>query len=772
MASKGPAGMQKSGDDPDPTPYLFVSLEQKRIDQTKPYDAKKACWVPDEAEGFLQGEIQGTKGDIVTVKLPGGETKDFKKDLVGQVNPPKYEKAEDMSNLTYLNDASVLYNLKQRYYHKLIYTYSGLFCVAINPYKRFPVYTLRCAKLYRGKRRNEVPPHIFAISDGAYVNMLTNKENQSMLITGESGAGKTENTKKVIAYFATVGASTKKDEASEKKGSLEDQVVQTNPVLEAFGNAKTVRNDNSSRFGKFIRIHFGPSGKLAGADIETYLLEKARVISQQTLERSYHIFYQMMSGAVKGVKEYCLLSNNINDYNFVAQGKTSIAGVDDGEEMIITDQAFDILGFTKQEKEDIYKITAAVMHMGTMKFKQRGREEQAEADGTEEGGKVGVLLGIDGDDLYKNMCKPRIKVGTEFVTQGKNVNQVSYSLGAMSKGMFDRLFKFLVKKCNETLDTKQKRQHFIGVLDIAGFEIFDFNGFEQLCINFTNEKLQQFFNHHMFVLEQEEYKREGINWVFIDFGMDLLACIELIEKPMGILSILEEESMFPKATDKTFEDKLITNHLGKSPNFRKPAVPKPGQQAGHFAIAHYAGCVSYNITGWLEKNKDPLNDTVVDQYKKGTNKLLCEIFADHPGQSGAPGGDAGGKGGRGKKGGGFATVSSSYKEQLNNLMTTLKSTQPHFVRCIIPNELKQPGVIDSHLVMHQLTCNGVLEGIRICRKGFPNRMNYPDFKLRYKILNPAAVDRESDILKAAGLVLESTGLDPDMYRLGHTKACS
>ncbi|XP_014245702.1 myosin heavy chain, muscle isoform X14 [Cimex lectularius] len=768
MASKGPAGMQSGGDDPDPTPYLFVSLEQKRIDQTKPYDAKKACWVPDEGEGFVQGEIKGTKGDIVTVSLPNGETKDFKKDLVGQVNPPKYEKCEDMSNLTYLNDASVLYNLKQRYYHKLIYTYSGLFCVAINPYKRFPVYTLRCAKLYRGKRRNEVPPHIFAISDGAYVNMLTNKENQSMLITGESGAGKTENTKKVIAYFATVGASGKKDEAAEKKGTLEDQVVQTNPVLEAFGNAKTVRNDNSSRFGKFIRIHFGPSGKLAGADIETYLLEKARVISQQTLERSYHIFYQIMSGAVKGLKAMCLLSNNVNDYYFVSQGKTTINGVDDGEELLITDQAFDVLGFTQEEKDNIYKITAAVMHMGCMKFKQRGREEQAEPDGTEEGDRVGRLLGIEGADLYKNFVKPRIKVGNEFVTQGRNVNQVTYSLGAMSKGMFDRLFKFLVKKCNETLDTKQKRQHFIGVLDIAGFEIFDFNGFEQLCINFTNEKLQQFFNHHMFVLEQEEYTREGIEWAFIDFGMDLAACIELIEKPMGILSILEEESMFPKATDKTFEDKLNTNHLGKSPNFQKPKPPKPGCQAAHFAIGHYAGVVSYNITGWLEKNKDPLNDTVVDQYKKGTNKLLCEIFADHPGQSG--GADpSGGKGGRGKKGGGFATVSSSYKEQLNNLMTTLKSTQPHFVRCIIPNELKQPGVIDSHLVMHQLTCNGVLEGIRICRKGFPNRMVYPDFKLRYKILNPAAVEKEPDQKKAAGHVLESTGLDPDMYRLGHTK---
>ncbi|XP_050457061.1 myosin heavy chain, muscle isoform X1 [Cataglyphis hispanica] len=766
-----PAPKAQEGEDPDPTPYLFVSLEQKRIDQTKPYDAKKACWVPDEKEGYVLGEIKATKGDIVSVGLPGGETKDFKKDQLQQVNPPKYEKCEDMSNLTYLNDASVLHNLKQRYYAKLIYTYSGLFCVAINPYKRFPVYTQRCAKLYRGKRRNEVPPHIFAISDGAYVNMLTNSENQSMLITGESGAGKTENTKKVIAYFATVGASTKKEkeETDKKKGSLEDQVVQTNPVLEAFGNAKTVRNDNSSRFGKFIRIHFGPSGKLAGADIETYLLEKARVISQQSLERSYHIFYQMMSGSVKGLKEMCLLSDNIHDYYFVSQGKTTIPNVDDGEECQLTDQAFDVLGFTQEEKDNIYKITAAVMHMGGMKFKQRGREEQAEADGTEEGERVAKLLGCDCADLYKNLLKPRIKVGNEFVTQGRNKDQVAYSVGAMSKAMFDRLFKWLVKKCNETLDTKQKRQHFIGVLDIAGFEIFDYNGFEQLCINFTNEKLQQFFNHHMFVLEQEEYKKEGIDWVFIDFGMDLLACIELIEKPMGILSILEEESMFPKATDKTFEEKLNNNHLGKSPNFLKPKPPKPGQQPAHFAIGHYAGNVPYNITGWLEKNKDPLNDTVVDQFKKSNNKLLVEIFADHPGQSGDAGGGGGGKGGRGKKGGGFSTVSSSYREQLNNLMTTLRATQPHFVRCIIPNEMKQPGVIDSHLVMHQLTCNGVLEGIRICRKGFPNRMVYPDFKLRYKILAPAAVDKAKDPKSAASAILESTGLDADLYRLGHTK---
>ncbi|GFS94674.1 myosin heavy chain, muscle [Nephila pilipes] len=798
-----------TSEDPDPTEFLFVSLEQKRKDQTKPYDGKKMVWVPDEKDGFVLGNIVSTKGDLCTVDVKGDE-RQAKKDQLQQVNPPKYEKTEDMSNLTYLNDPSVLYNLKERYYAKLIYTYSGLFCVAINPYKRFPIYTNRVVQMYKGKRRGEMPPHIFSVSDGAYNDMLQNRENQSMLITGESGAGKTENTKKVIAYFANVGAVSsksakeKKDKEVSKKGNLEDQVIQTNPVLEAFGNAKTVRNDNSSRFGKFIRIHFGPMGKLAGADIETYLLEKARVISQQPLERSYHIFYQIMSGKIKKLKEKVLLSNNIRDYHFVSQGKTDIPGVDDGEDMLVTDNGFDVLGFTEDEKLNIYKITASVMHLGELKFKQRPREEQAEADGTEAGEKVAHLLGLNAADLYKNLLKPKIRVGNELVTQGRNKEQVVYSVGALSKAMYDRLFKWLVKRVNETLDTKQKRQHFIGVLDIAGFEIFDFNSFEQLCINFTNEKLQQFFNHHMFVLEQEEYKREGIEWTFIDFGLDLQACIDLIEKPMGVLSILEEESMFPKASDKTFEEKLKTNHLGKSPNFVKPKPPKPGQQESQFAIVHYAGTVPYNLNGWLEKNKDPLNDTVVDQFKHASNKLLNDIFEDHSGL----GADDPKKGGGRKKGSGFQTVSALYREQLNKLMTTLRQTQPHFVRCIIPNETKSPGVIDSHLVMHQLTCNGVLEGIRICRKGFPNRMVYPDFKHRYTILAPnsfpqgfvdakkvtecilSAIQLEAndyryailapnavpkgfvDAKNATEKILDAIALDTSVYRYGNTKACN
>ncbi|KAK4317165.1 hypothetical protein Pmani_011728 [Petrolisthes manimaculis] len=762
-----PGHVKKStGPDPDPTEYLYVSVEMKEQDQAKPYDSKKSCWVSDPKDGYIEGEIQGTKGDLTTVTARG-ETKDWKKDQVHQVNPPKYEKCEDMSNLTYLNDPSVLYNLKARYVNKLIYTYSGLFCIAVNPYKRYPIYTNRVVKIYQGKRRNEVPPHIFAIADGAYMDMMQVGQNQSMLITGESGAGKTENTKKVLSYFANVGATTKKKKEGEKeRPNLEDQIIQTNPVLEAFGNAKTVRNDNSSRFGKFIRIHFQPNGKLSGGDIEVYLLEKARVISQQSLERSYHIFYEIMSDQIKEIKPLCLLSDDIYDYLYVSQGKVTVPSIDDAEDMQFCHDAFDVLGFSKQEVENVYKITATVMHMGEMRFKQRGREEQAEPEGTQVGERVAKLLGVDSSDLYKNITKPKIKVGAEFVAKGMNKDQCFYSVGALAKALYERVFKFLVSKCNETLETGLKRACFIGVLDIAGFEIFDFNGFEQICINFCNEKLQQFFNHHMFVLEQEEYKKEGINWVFVDFGMDLQACIELFERKMGILSILEEESMFPKATDKSFAEKLNANHLGKTPVFIKPKPPKPGQADAHFAVVHYAGTVSYNLSGWLEKNKDPLNDTVVDQLKKATNELTVLIFADHPGQSGAA---ADTKGGRGQKSGSFKTVSSGYRDQLNNLMRTLNATHPHFIRCIVPNETKSPGVIDAGLIMHQLTCNGVLEGIRICRKGFPNRMPYLDFRHRYLIIAAQEMTAAKDDKKAAKVCFDKAGLSAELYRLGKTK---
>ncbi|NWX93972.1 MYH6 protein, partial [Nothoprocta pentlandii] len=727
-------------------PFLRKSEQERLEAQTRPFDLRADCFVPDERHEFVRGRVVSRDGATVTVQTEHGQTVTVKETDVHQQNPPKFDKIEDMAMLTFLHEPAVLYNLKERYAAWMIYTYSGLFCVTVNPYKWLPVYNSEVVAAYRGKKRSEAPPHIFSISDNAYQNMLTDRENQSILITGESGAGKTVNTKRVIQYFASIAAigDRKKEAANSSKGTLEDQIIQANPALEAFGNAKTVRNDNSSRFGKFIRIHFGATGKLASADIETYLLEKSRVIFQLKAERNYHIFYQILSNKKPELlAETLLITNNPYDYSYVSQGEVTVASIDDSEELMATDVSRGFCG-RRMNGEHVCLPTAA------------------DAD------KSAYLMGLNSADLLKGLCHPRVKVGNEYVTKGQNVQQVYYSIGALAKAVYEKMFNWMVVRINNSLETKQPRQYFIGVLDIAGFEIFDFNSFEQLCINFTNEKLQQFFNHHMFVLEQEEYKKEGIEWEFIDFGMDLQACIDLIEKPMGIMSILEEECMFPKASDMTFKAKLYDNHLGKSANFGKPRNVK-GKPEAHFSLVHYAGTVDYNILGWLEKNKDPLNETVVGLYQKSSLKLLASLFSNYA-STDAGGDSSKGKGAK-KKGSSFQTVSALHRENLNKLMANLKTTHPHFVRCLIPNERKAPGVMDNPLVMHQLRCNGVLEGIRICRKGFPNRILYGDFRQRYRILNPAAIPEGQfiDSRKGAEKLLGSLDIDHNQYKFGHTK---
>ncbi|KAK2515461.1 hypothetical protein Q9233_013974 [Columba guinea] len=570
-------------------PYLRKSEKERIEAQNKPFDAKSSVFVVHPKESFVKGSIQSRESGKVTVKTEAGETLTVKEDQIFSMNPPKYDKVEDMAMMTHLHEPAVLYNLKERYAAWMIYTYSGLFCVTVNPYKWLPVYNPEVVLAYRGKKRSEAPPHIFSISDNAYQFML---------------------------------------------------------------------ND---------------------------LLEKSRVTFQLPAERSYHIFYQIMSNKKP--------------------------------ELIVADKA-------------------------------------------------AYLMGLNSADLLKALCYPRVKVGNEYVTKGQTVEQVNNAVGALAKAVYEKMFLWMVVRINQQLDTKQPRQYFIGVLDIAGFEIFDFNSFEQLCINFTNEKLQQFFNHHMFVLEQEEYKKEGIEWEFIDFGMDLAACIELIEKPMGIFSILEEECMFPKATDTSFKNKLYDQHLGKSANFQKPK-PAKGKAEAHFSLVHYAGTVDYNITGWLEKNKDPLNETVIGLYQKSSVKTLALLFANYGGADAESGGKKGGK----KKGSSFQTVSALFRENLNKLMTNLRSTHPHFVRCIIPNETKTPGAMEHELVLHQLRCNGVLEGIRICRKGFPSRVLYADFKQRYRVLNASAIPEGQfmDSKKASEKLLGSIDVDHTQYRFGHTK---
>jgi len=756
-----------SGPDPDPSPWLEVKDHIKEKNKAKPYDPKKSYWCPDKSTGgYMECTLVSVEGKKVTVTA-GGENKVFKDNNevsgVTQMNPPVYDCAEDMANLTYLGDACVLWNSVIRYKNELIYTYSGLFCIAINPYKRYPIYTLRTMELYVGKRRAECWPHIFAVAEGAYQGMVNSGINQSILITGESGAGKTENTKKVISYFATICSSGKKKEG---EVSLEDKIVATNPVLEAWGNAKTVRNDNSSRFGKFIRIHFNQAGKLSGADMVIYLLEKSRLTYQQPLERCYHAFYNLMSDQVPDLKEKCMLSNDILDYWYVSQGKLTVPSIDDKEDMQFADEAFDALGFSLDMKYEVFKNTASMMHMGnfTKDFVPVGKEEQAEIKDDTNAVKVATLLGIDAEWMIQYFCKPKLKVGTEWVSKGSTCAAAANSVGGIARAIYERTFRLVCDKCNETLiDPSMKKVSYIGVLDIAGFEIFEFNTFEQICINYVNEKLQQFFNQHMFTLEQEEYVKEGLDWANVDFGMDLQKCIDMFEKPMALLAIFEEESLFPKATDETFCAKLHANLLGKWANFAKPN-PRPDPDA-HFAVIHYAATVSYNLTGWLEKNKDPLNDTIVEMIKNGGNSLMIQCFADHPGQPLETPKDDGGR----KKKGGGKTVSSYFKGQLDDLMTTLYKTEPHFIRCVVPNTHKIPGGVESGLVMHQYQCNGVLAGIAICRKGFPNKMLYPEFKARYNILAAKAVAKAKNDKAAAGAVMDVIKLDKEKFRLGHTK---
>merc|ERR1712002_329284 len=487
--------------------------------------------------------------------------------------------------------------------------------------------------------------------------------------------------------------------------------------------------------------------------------EKSRITFQLEIERNYHIFYQLMSSYNTKYHEMALLGQNPDpgSFFFIAQGVLTVAGMDDKEEMQATDEAFDTLGFSQPDKNGLYKGTIAICFLGNAKWKQKGREEQAEPDGLEEVTKAAKLMGVDPDFFVDTFMGPKLKVGKDFVKKGQNLDQVSFAVSATSKSLFARMFDWVVLLVNDSLDTPNPRKNFIGVLDIAGFEIFELNVLEQLLINYTNERLQQFFNHHMFVEEQEEYKREGIQWAFVDFGMDLVKTIELLEKKMGILSMLEEECIVPKATDKTFLEKLMNKHLGKNECFGKPKPPKKGAPEAHFQISHYAGVVSYNVTGWLFKNKDPVNDAVINMMQGATNEVVSLVFQEKA--DGAK-----------KKGSALMTISAAHRESLMKLMTNLNSTHPHFVRCIIPNEIKKSGHIDAPLVMHQLNCNGVLEGIRICMLGLPNKVPHADFMTRYSIVAPKIfADLGKDPKACAQKALVTAGLDADDFRTGHTK---
>ncbi|XP_074231579.1 myosin-9 isoform X2 [Camelus bactrianus] len=733
--------------------------------------AKKLVWVPSDKSGFEPASLKEEVGEEAIVELvENGKKVKVNKDDIQKMNPPKFSKVEDMAELTCLNEASVLHNLKERYYSGLIYTYSGLFCVVINPYKNLPIYSEEIVEMYKGKKRHEMPPHIYAITDTAYRSMMQDREDQSILCTGESGAGKTENTKKVIQYLAHVASSHK---SKKDQGELERQLLQANPILEAFGNAKTVKNDNSSRFGKFIRINFDVNGYIVGANIETYLLEKSRAIRQAKEERTFHIFYYLLSGAGEHLKTDLLLEP-YNKYRFLSNGHVTIPGQQDKDMFQETMEAMRIMGIPDEEQMGLLRVISGVLQLGNIVFKKERNTDQASMPDNTAAQKVSHLLGINVTDFTRGILTPRIKVGRDYVQKAQTKEQADFAIEALAKATYERMFRWLVLRINKALDkTKRQGASFIGILDIAGFEIFDLNSFEQLCINYTNEKLQQLFNHTMFILEQEEYQREGIEWNFIDFGLDLQPCIDLIEKPAGppgILALLDEECWFPKATDKSFVEKVMQEQ-GTHPKFQKP---KQLKDKADFCIIHYAGKVDYKADEWLMKNMDPLNDNIATLLHQSSDKFVSELWKDVDRIIGldqvAGMSETAMPGAFKTRKGMFRTVGQLYKEQLAKLMATLRNTNPNFVRCIIPNHEKKAGKLDPHLVLDQLRCNGVLEGIRICRQGFPNRVVFQEFRQRYEILTPNSIPKGfMDGKQACVLMIKALELDSNLYRIGQSK---
>lgn len=755
----------------------------------------------------------------------GGEFRRVPFDSLFKMNPPKFDRVEDIADLTFLNEASVVHNLRLRYGSGAIYTYSGLFLVAINPYQNLPLYSDSIIQQYRNKRRDENPPHIFAVAERAWINMGEERENQSILITGESGAGKTESTKKVIQYLAAIATdvhppSTPSHSRSNtlafsssfntsmpsaglprsnpvrkgvamspslsgngshltakgRLGLLERQILQANPILEAFGNAQTQRNNNSSRFGKFVRIMFAPDGSIAGANIDWYLLEKSRVVFRSEAERSFHVFYQLMAGGGK-MKEDLLLGGGVEDYEYLNKSRREVDGVDDMEEWSALQTALDVVGFSKSEQFDLFRIVAAILHIGNITITS-SRSDDAVMPDPSQAERVCHLLGVPIAEFTRAVLRPRALAGREWVSQARTKQQALDELSALCKTLYEKSFGALVDRINRALDRPSSKSTFIGVLDIAGFEIFEVNAYEQLLINYTNEKLQQFFNHHMFVLEQEEYAREGIKWDYVNFGLDLQPTIDLIEASgsvIGILSCLDEECIMPKATDLTFTNKLNAMWAGSldDEDTYHPGKDKyePSRFEQGFIIQHYAAKVEYRTDGWLEKNKDPLNDNITRVLAASSERYVSTLFAEYADSS------LGGVGNmftvgkkRTMKKGAFRTVAQRHKEQLASLMIQLRATQPHFVRCIVPNAHKKPGRVDVPLVLDQLRCNGVLEGIRIARLGYPNRLPFVEFRQRYEVLTPGIIPRGyMDGREACRRMVKALELDDMIFKIGTSK---
>uniref|UniRef100_A0A8K9UUE2 Myosin VIIBa n=1 Tax=Oncorhynchus mykiss TaxID=8022 RepID=A0A8K9UUE2_ONCMY len=609
------------------------------------------------------------------------------------MHPTSVNGVDDMIRLGDLNEAGLLRNLLVRHKDGIIYTYTGSILVAVNPYQLLPLYTTEQVHLYTDRRLGELPPHVFAIADSCFFNMRRNKKDQCCVISGESGAGKTESTKLMLQFLAAV---------SGQHSWIEQQILEANPILEAFGNAKTIRNDNSSRFGKYIDINFTKGGAIEGAKIEQYLLEKSRVCRQAPEERNYHIFYCMLMGMPAEQKKILSLGN-ASEYNYLTMGNcTSCDGRDDIKEYAHFCSAMKILMFSENDSWEINKLLAAILHLGNVHFEEYH------------------VISVDPKALEKSLTQRSFMTSRESVTKPLTSAQAMDGKDAFVKAIYGRLFVWVVGKINKAVfkpppeDTKYVRQS-IGLLDIFGFENFNKNSFEQLCINFANEQLQQFFVKHVFKLEQDEYARENIVWKHIDYNDNQRTLDVLANKSLNILALIDEESNFPKGTDTTMINKMNQVH-GKGDVY----VPPKNNHDTQFGIQHFAGVVHYDSKGFLEKNRDALSTDLIQLVEKSSNKMLKQAFQNELSSNGeikrAP------------------TLSGQFRQSLDALMKTLTACQPYFIRCIKPNDFKKPMLFDRDLCMRQLRYSGMMETIRIRKAGYPIRYTFDEFLERYRVL--------------------------------------
>ncbi|XP_033061212.1 unconventional myosin-VIIa isoform X4 [Trachypithecus francoisi] len=667
------------------------------------------------------------------------------------MHPTSVHGVEDMIRLGDLNEAGILRNLLIRYRDHLIYTYTGSILVAVNPYQLLSIYSPEHIRQYTNKKIGEMPPHIFAIADNCYFNMKRNSRDQCCIISGESGAGKTESTKLILQFLAAI---------SGQHSWIEQQVLEATPILEAFGNAKTIRNDNSSRFGKYIDIHFNKRGAIEGAKIEQYLLEKSRVCRQAPDERNYHVFYCMLEGMSEDQKKKLGLGQ-ASDYNYLAMGNcVTCEGRVDSQEYANIRSAMKVLMFTDTENWEISKLLAAILHLGNLQYEARTFEnlDACEVLFSPSLATAASLLEVNPPDLMSCLTSRTLITRGETVSTPLSREQALDVRDAFVKGIYGRLFVWIVDKINAAIykppsqDVKNSRRS-IGLLDIFGFENFAVNSFEQLCINFANEHLQQFFVRHVFKLEQEEYDLESIDWLHIEFTDNQDALDMIANKPMNIISLIDEESKFPKGTDTTMLHKLNSQH-----KLNANYIPPKNNHETQFGINHFAGVVYYETQGFLEKNRDTLHGDIIQLVHSSRNKFIKQIFQADV----AMGAETRKR---------SPTLSSQFKRSLELLMRTLGACQPFFVRCIKPNEFKKPMLFDRHLCVRQLRYSGMMETIRIRRAGYPIRYSFVEFVERYRVLLPGVKPayKQGDLRGTCQRMAETVLGTHDDWQIGKTK---